>query len=90
MENDQETTTQEVDTPGGWLITHHTRTWDTRTPLTQIDEKISVAETALAAAQKIVDDLKAKKTTYQTEINEAKIAEDEARANDPNYKPPTP
>lgn len=82
MENEQTTKVSEVDTVGGWLVTHWTKTWDTRTALTQLDEMISRASTAFATAQANLIDLEAKKQEFETEIAAAieqkRLADEEA------------
>lgn len=51
QENIQETSTDEVNVEGGWLVTHHTRTWDTRVRLDSVPDKVVAARIALDAAQ---------------------------------------
>lgn len=77
MENERHTTTQEVDTEGGWLITHHTITGDTRVPLTQIDTKLEEAQADLVKAQARVDQIAASKVELAQEIADAKAREAE-------------
>ena len=50
MENQQETSVNEVDSYGGWLVTHHTQTWDTRVRLDSIEGQAAEARAKADAA----------------------------------------
>lgn len=60
-ENLQITNTHTVDKEGGWLITHWSRTWDTRIPLTQLDEEEAKAQQTLTVAQAELNKIRASK-----------------------------
>lgn len=75
MENERNTETLEVDSNGGWLITHHTKTWDTRVPLTQLKDKLTEAQAIQADANQKVADIQAKVTEFDAEIAQAQQKE---------------
>jgi hypothetical protein len=55
VENDITTETQEVDKNGGWIVTHHTRTWDTRMLISEVQEIKDAAKAQLDRAQEYYD-----------------------------------
>lgn len=72
MENDKTISIDEVDPLGGWLVTHWTRTWDTRVSLKNVDDQLQQALATLVVAQTEVDKIRDKKVTFETEIRAAK------------------
>mgnify|MGYP001610157876 CR=1 FL=1 len=60
IENLQETTKDTIDVDGGWLVTHHTRTWDVRIRLDEVTSELDAKKLVLADAQKAVDDEQAR------------------------------
>lgn len=75
MENEIVSSTQEVDAEGGWLVTHWTKTWDTRVPLTQLADQLAAAEAEAAAAQEKVATIKAQQVTFKNEVEAAQAAQ---------------
>jgi hypothetical protein len=63
MENENTQSVDEVDVEGGWLLTHWTKTWDTRTPISSLQQKREDAAARLKSAQ---DELDALDTTLAT------------------------
>ena len=68
MENQQYNKTDEVDAVGGWLVTHHTRTWDTRIRLDSLADSVNEKKNTLDAAQKAYDDEVARVATIQAQM----------------------
>lgn len=90
MENEITTSVKEVDTKGGWLVTHWTTTWDTRVPLASIQADIDAIDATIAEAQTKKAELVAKKEEFAAEVAAAEAAAAialEAKKNDPNAIP---
>lgn len=77
MENVQDSFTEEIDAHGGWLITHHVQTWDTRVPLTSLQQTLAEAEIVVEKSIERRDAIKAKidDAATKTAIEAAKEAE---------------
>lgn len=73
MDNLQETSVDEINIDGGWLITHHTQTWDTRVRLDSIKDEVAQKQAALDEAQKAFDEVQAKVEAFQVQIEAAKM-----------------
>lgn len=69
QENIHESEVQEVDSFGGWLVTHHTRTWDTRVPLTELAGQLAEAEAQATEINKKVNDLRDQLIVLQPTID---------------------
>lgn len=73
-ENIKETSVQEVDSYAGYLITHHTRTWDTREFLHDLADKLVYAKAQVVDAQAAVDVIEAQQVQWKAEIDAAVAA----------------
>jgi hypothetical protein len=69
MENIIESTVDEVNVDGGWVVTHHTRTWDTRARLDSIERQLAEKQAKLIEAQKEFDEVSAKVVAMQPAID---------------------
>ena len=67
MENEQTTSTTEIDVAGGWIITHWTQTWDTRKSRADYQTALDTAKQALIDNQARIDDATASLAQFDTQ-----------------------
>lgn len=83
MENEVTNSTNEVDVVGGWLVTHWTKTWDTRAPLTGLQDQLVQAQKDADLAQTRVMALQENIATFDKAIADASAQQVQTAPTDP-------